>query len=96
MTEELFREDSYLKECDATVVAIDDGALILDRTVFYPLGGGQPGDAGTISWDGGSATVVEPMTTATKWIDTTAAAGTIYYYWVTAWNSNGESGFSDS
>jgi misacylated tRNA(Ala) deacylase len=59
MTEELFREDSYLKECDATVVAVDDGALILDRTVFYPLGGGQPGDTGTISWDGGSAAVVD-------------------------------------
>jgi misacylated tRNA(Ala) deacylase len=59
MTEELFREDSYLKECDATVVAVDDGSLILDRTVFYPLGGGQPGDTGTISWDGGSAAVVD-------------------------------------
>ena len=59
MTEELFREDSYLKECDAAVVAIDDGALILDRTVFYPLGGGQPGDSGTMTWDGGSAAVVD-------------------------------------
>jgi len=59
MTKELFREDSYLKECDAAVVAIDDGALILDRTVFYPLGGGQPGDTGTISWAGGSAAVVD-------------------------------------
>ena len=59
MTEELFREDSYLKECDANVIAIDDGALILDRTVFYPLGGGQPGDTGIISWDGGSAAVVD-------------------------------------
>jgi misacylated tRNA(Ala) deacylase len=59
MTEELFREDSYLKECAATVVAIDDGALILDRTVFYPLGGGQPGDTGTTSWDGGSAAIVD-------------------------------------
>jgi misacylated tRNA(Ala) deacylase len=59
VTEELFREDSYLKECDATVVAMDDGALILDRTVFYPLGGGQPGDSGTMTWDGGSAAVVD-------------------------------------
>jgi misacylated tRNA(Ala) deacylase len=59
MTEELFREDSYLRECAASVVAIDDGALILDRTVFYPLGGGQPGDTGTLSWDGGSAAIVD-------------------------------------
>lgn len=59
MTDELFREDSYLQECDATVVAIDDGALILDRTVFYSLGGGQPGDTGTVTWDGGQATIVD-------------------------------------
>jgi len=59
MTDELFREDSYLRECAASVVAIDDGALIFDRTVFYPLGGGQPGDTGTLSWDGGSAAIVD-------------------------------------
>jgi len=59
MTEELFREDSYLKECAASVEAIDDGALILDRTVFYPLGGGQPGDTGTMSWEGGSAAIID-------------------------------------
>lgn len=59
MTDELFREDSYLQECDATVVAIDDGALILDRTVFYSLGGGQPGDTGTVTWDGGQAAIVD-------------------------------------
>ena len=57
MTQELFREDSYLRDCDATVVAVDDGALILDRTVFYPLGGGQPGDTGSLSWDGGEARI---------------------------------------
>ena len=49
MTVELFREDAYLRECDASVVAVDDGAVVLDRTVFYPLGGGQPGDTGTLS-----------------------------------------------
>ncbi|MFQ5547534.1 MAG: alanyl-tRNA editing protein [Woeseia sp.] len=59
MTEELFRHDSYLKECDAVVVALDDRSLVLDRTVFYPMGGGQPGDTGTISWDGGSTAVVD-------------------------------------
>lgn len=59
MAEALFREDAYLRECAATVVAIDDGAVVLDRTVFYPLGGGQPGDTGTLRWDGASATVVD-------------------------------------
>ena len=59
MTQELFREDSYIKECDATVVAIDDGAVILDRTVFYPSGGGQPGDTGEITCAGGKAMVVD-------------------------------------
>lgn len=59
MTEELFREDSYLQECDATVTAVDDGAVVLDRTVFYPLGGGQPGDTGTVTWGAGSAAIVD-------------------------------------
>ncbi len=59
MTEQLFREDSYLKECDAVVVAIDDDAIVLDRTVFYPMGGGQAADTGTIHWEGGSATVID-------------------------------------
>lgn len=59
MTEQLFRDDSYLRECAATVTASGDGAIVLDRTVFYPMGGGQPGDSGEISWDGGSARVVD-------------------------------------
>lgn len=49
MTEQLFRDDSYLASCEATVVAVNDrGGIVLDRTVFYPTGGGQPGDRGTL------------------------------------------------
>jgi misacylated tRNA(Ala) deacylase len=48
MTDELFREDADLAWCSATVVAVDDGGIVLDRTVFYPLGGGQAGDAGEL------------------------------------------------
>lgn len=59
MTEQLFRDDSYLKDCEATVTASGDDAIELDRTVFYPMGGGQPGDTGTIEWDGGSVDIVD-------------------------------------
>ena len=49
MTEELFREDAYLKSCEATVTAVGETGIVLDRTVFYPTGGGQPGDAGSLT-----------------------------------------------
>jgi misacylated tRNA(Ala) deacylase len=42
----LFRQDAYLRGCDATVTGIDAAGIRLDRTVFYPMGGGQPGDVG--------------------------------------------------
>ena len=48
MTEELFREDATLATCSATVLALDEGGVILDRTVFYPQGGGQAGDGGAL------------------------------------------------
>src|SRR5262249_24587104 len=48
MTEELFRADSYVKSCEAVVTAIDAGGIRLDRTVFYPMGGGQPGHTGVL------------------------------------------------
>src|SRR5271165_597812 len=48
MTELLFREDGYLRSCAARVIAADERGIRLDRTVFYPTGGGQPGDAGVL------------------------------------------------
>jgi len=47
-TDPLFQQDAYLRRCDATVVEATDAGVILDRTVFYPLGGGQPGDTGVL------------------------------------------------
>jgi misacylated tRNA(Ala) deacylase len=53
-TELLFRADPYLQAADATVLAhTPEGGLVVDRTVFYPTGGGQPGDSGMLDWEGG-------------------------------------------
>jgi misacylated tRNA(Ala) deacylase len=54
MTEELFRADAYLKECEATITDIGEQGIVLDRTVFYPMGGGQAGDAGELVLPGGA------------------------------------------
>lgn len=59
MTEPLFRDDAYRRETPATVIAIDErGGVILDRTVFYAQGGGQPGDRGEIVRADGTAIAV--------------------------------------
>ena len=58
MTEELFREDAMLEACEATVLAIDEAGVVLDRTVFYPLGGGQAGDTGTLTAPGGQVLAI--------------------------------------
>jgi len=49
MTEEIFRGESYVASCEARVLSVDESGIRLDRTVFYPVGGGQPGDTGTLS-----------------------------------------------
>ena len=54
MTEELFREDASLATCEARVTALDERGVQLDRTVFYPVGGGQAGDRGVLALPDGS------------------------------------------
>jgi misacylated tRNA(Ala) deacylase len=49
----IFRDDAYQKSCEATVTSADAQGIRLDRTVFYPLGGGQPGDTGVLRLEGG-------------------------------------------
>lgn len=54
-TDTIFRDDAYAKTCDATIVAVNHlGGIVLDRTVFYPTGGGQPGDSGVLRLADGS------------------------------------------
>ena len=60
MTEELFRSDAYLRECAAVVTAVNENRVQLDKTVFYPEGGGQPGDTGwMIHGSGSEAQIVD-------------------------------------
>ena len=58
MTELLYLTDCYLREFEATVVATEGNRVALDRTAFYPGGGGQPADRGTLLWEDGKAQVV--------------------------------------
>jgi misacylated tRNA(Ala) deacylase len=57
-TEELFRDDATLTECSALLTALDERGLCLDRTVFYPLGGGQAGDRGEFEFADGSVLAI--------------------------------------
>jgi misacylated tRNA(Ala) deacylase len=59
MTDDLYSRDAYLRTCDAVVADVRDDGVVLDRTVFYPRGGGQPGDTGVLRWDGGECRIVD-------------------------------------
>ena len=59
MTELLYQTDSYLREFDATVTGVDGNAVALDRSAFYPGGGGQPSDAGVLRSEEGERRVVK-------------------------------------
>ena len=58
-TDLLFLRDAELRSFEAVALAVGDGRVDLDRTAFYATGGGQPHDTGTLTWDGGSARVVD-------------------------------------
>lgn len=67
MTETLFRSDAYARSCDAKVLAINErGGIVLDRTICYASAGGQPGDTGTLSWDGGTCPIATTVYDADK------------------------------
>jgi misacylated tRNA(Ala) deacylase len=58
----LFRDDPYARECDAVVVGVTpEGGIVLDRTVFYAQGGGQPGDVGQLAGPNGDVAVANTV-----------------------------------
>ena len=59
--EELASRDAYLARAEGHVLEVVDGGVLLDRTVFYARGGGQPGDLGLIRWDGGQVEVIDTI-----------------------------------
>ena len=59
MTQFLYLEDSYLRETSAVVQSAGEAAVMLDRTVLYPGGGGQPADTGVLRWEGEERRVTE-------------------------------------
>lgn len=58
MTDFLFRDAPYLTSCDAVITAIDERGFQTNRTIFYPMGGGQPGDVGRLILEGGEVVTI--------------------------------------
>ena len=58
-TELLFRAEPYARTCEARISAVEPGSVRLDRTIFYPEGGGQPGDTGVLRADDGTVLAVQ-------------------------------------
>ena len=77
MTDELFRTNAPLAMCDAQVVAVTPQGVVLDRTVFYPLGGGQAGDSGVLLMESGDELAIAD--TRKEKDDTGAATGRIVH-----------------
>ena len=67
MTEQVYREDAYLAEISANVLAVNErGGVVLDRTVFYASAGGQPGDRGRLRFEGGECPILTTVYDADK------------------------------
>ena len=61
MTRPLFRDDAYLREAPGRVLQVSEGSVVLDASLFYAQGGGQPGDRGRLEWDGGTMEVTNAI-----------------------------------
>lgn len=61
MTERLYMEDARLARASATVVVAGERGIVLDRTPFYARSGGQPGDVGTLRWNGGETAIADTI-----------------------------------
>ena len=59
MTDEVYATDAYARSCEAVVTEVTEDGVLLDRTVFYARGGGQPGDTGVLRWDGGEVPITD-------------------------------------
>jgi len=77
MSEPLYRADAYRREATAKVVQLTgEGRVCLDRVLFYPTGGGQPGDSGRLVWDGGEAVITTALKGADGTVELVCEAGT--------------------